>query len=87
LLKLLKNIRILEHCCRQWGMVENRSKIWKQPSTKLIVILSSLGTPIDLRRIIKINKPSTRIYYELDEIAKPNLSEILSGFMKKHGLK
>jgi predicted GTPase len=46
-----------------------------------------IGTPIDLRRIIKINKPSTRIYYELDEIAKPNLNEILSEFMKKHGLK
>ena len=46
-----------------------------------------IGTPIDLRRIIKINKPSTRIYYELDEIAKPNLNDILSGFMKKHGLK
>jgi predicted GTPase len=46
-----------------------------------------IGTPIDLRRIIKINKPSTRIYYELDEIAKPNLSEILTGFLKKHGLK
>ena len=46
-----------------------------------------IGTPIDLRRIIKIKKPSTRIYYELDEIAKPNLNEILTGFMKKHGLK
>ncbi len=46
-----------------------------------------IGTPIDLRRIIKINKPSTRIYYELDEIAKPNLNEILSEFLKRHGLK
>jgi predicted GTPase len=46
-----------------------------------------IGTPIDLRRIIKINKPSTRIYYELDEIAKPNLNDILTSFMKKHGLK
>jgi predicted GTPase len=46
-----------------------------------------IGTPIDLRRIIKIKKPSTRIYYELDEIAKPNLNEIIAGFLKKHGLK
>jgi len=45
-----------------------------------------IGTPIDLRRIIKIKKPSTRIYYELDEIAKPDLHEILTGFLKKHGL-
>ena len=43
-----------------------------------------IGTPIDLRRIIKINKPSTRIYYDLEEVAKPDLNEILSGFLKKH---
>jgi len=46
-----------------------------------------IGTPIDLRRIIKFNKPSTRVQYDLDEIAKPDLNEILNGFMKKHGLK
>jgi predicted GTPase len=46
-----------------------------------------IGTPIDLRRIIKIKKPSTRVYYELDEIAKPNLNEILDSFLKNHGLK
>jgi predicted GTPase len=46
-----------------------------------------IGTPIDLRRIIKINKPSTRVRYDLDEIAKPDLSEILDEFLKKHGLK
>jgi len=45
-----------------------------------------IGTPIDLRRIIKINKPSTRVYYELDEIAKPNLNDILHAFMQKHNL-
>jgi predicted GTPase len=45
-----------------------------------------IGTPIDLRRIIKINKPSTRVRYELDEIAKPDLHDILSDFVKKHGI-
>lgn len=43
-----------------------------------------IGTPIDLRRIIKINKPSVRVRYELDEIAKPDLNEILMNFFKKH---
>ncbi len=43
-----------------------------------------IGTPIDLRRIIKINKPSTRVTYELDEIAKPDLQEILTKFLEKH---
>ncbi len=46
-----------------------------------------IGTPIDLRRIIKINKPSTRVRYDLDEIAKPDLHDILEEFMKKYGMK
>ena len=28
-----------------------------------------LGTPIDLRRVIKINKPATRVYYDLKEVS------------------
>ncbi|NLJ58004.1 MAG: GTPase [Tissierellia bacterium] len=46
-----------------------------------------IGTPIDLTRIIKINKPSTRVHYELDEITSPNLNEILEDFIKEHNLK
>ena len=36
-----------------------------------------IGTPIDLKRIIKINKPSQRVRYELQEIGRPNLEDIL----------
>lgn len=43
-----------------------------------------IGTPIDLTRIIKINKPSTRVYYDLHEVTDPNLAEILGEFVKKH---
>lgn len=43
-----------------------------------------IGTPIDLRRVIKINKPSTRVKYDLAEITKPDLNDILSEFLKKH---
>jgi predicted GTPase len=45
-----------------------------------------IGTPIDLNRIIKIKKPNTRVYYDLQEIGSPNLEEILSDFVKKHKL-
>ncbi len=38
-----------------------------------------IGTPIDLRRIVKIEKPSTRVYYDLQEIGKPNLDELIRG--------
>ena len=36
-----------------------------------------IGTPIDLGRILKINKPSQRIRYELQEIGRPTLADIL----------
>jgi len=36
-----------------------------------------IGTPIDLRRIIKITKPSVRVYYDLQEIGKITLDDAL----------
>jgi predicted GTPase len=45
-----------------------------------------IGTPIDLNRIIKINKPNTRVYYDLQEIGRPNLTEVMDDFIKKHDL-
>jgi predicted GTPase len=40
-----------------------------------------IGTPIDLSRVISINKPHTRVYYELNEIDKPDLKAILKDFI------
>jgi predicted GTPase len=45
-----------------------------------------IGTPIDLTRIIKINKPSTRVYYDLQEIGHPNLEDVLEKFINRQGL-
>ena len=36
-----------------------------------------IGTPIDLTRIITIDKPSTRVRYELQEIGQPTLEDLL----------
>ncbi|MHC2994583.1 MAG: GTPase [Candidatus Atribacteria bacterium] len=44
-----------------------------------------IGTPIDLTRIIKINKKSIRVKYELQEIGRPNLEEVLSQKIKERG--
>lgn len=45
-----------------------------------------IGTPIDLNRVVKIKKPNTRVFYDLDEIGKPDLSEVLEEFLQKHNL-
>ena len=48
----------------------------KVPADTIVV-----GTPIDLTRIIKVNKPAVRVKYELQEIGKPTLEDII-GKMK-----
>ncbi len=43
-----------------------------------------IGTPIDLARVVNIDKPHTRVHYDLDEISKPDLRAILEGFVASH---
>jgi predicted GTPase len=45
-----------------------------------------IGTPIDLNRIIRIKKPSTRVYYKLQEIGQPDLDDVLDEFIRTHKL-
>jgi len=41
-----------------------------------------IATPIDLRRLMKIKKPTVRIRYELQEIGSPNLTEVIGEFLR-----
>ncbi len=45
-----------------------------------------VGTPIDLSRIVKISKPTTRVYYNLQEIGRPDLTDVLGEFIKQRNL-
>ena len=40
-----------------------------------------IGTPIDLRRIINIKHPCTRVTYDLQEVGHPTLDDILNPFL------
>ncbi len=42
-----------------------------------------IGTPIDLAGLLKINKPSQRVRYELQEIGQPTLADILKEKFQK----
>uniref|UniRef100_A0A7C4QXL0 GTPase n=1 Tax=candidate division CPR3 bacterium TaxID=2268181 RepID=A0A7C4QXL0_UNCC3 len=44
---------------------------------RMPVDLVIVGTPIDLRRIMKIKIPAVRVKYELQELGKPDLSDVL----------
>jgi predicted GTPase len=41
-----------------------------------------IGTPIDLRRVIELDKPALRVTYRLEEIGEPTLADVLA----EHGL-
>lgn len=45
-----------------------------------------IGTPIDLNRVIKINKPSTRVTYDLQSIGNPTLEYVVEEFLNKKGI-
>ncbi len=40
-----------------------------------------IGTPIDLRKLVKLNKPAVRVTYNLQEIGKPDLGDALERFL------
>ena len=44
-----------------------------------------IGTPIDLRRVITINKPTVRVKYELKVLGPISLEQILTDFLKRVG--
>jgi len=46
-----------------------------------------IATPIDLKRIVKINKPSVKVGYDLQEIGTPDLGQAVNDFIQKNNLK
>lgn len=42
-----------------------------------------IGTPVDLRRIMKITKQAVKLQYELEEITHPDLTEVLKPIIEK----
>jgi predicted GTPase len=41
------------------------------------------ATPIDLARLIKVNKPVVRVTYELEDMGAPTLKETINNFVEK----
>lgn len=54
-------------------MVKDLETTINSSNAELVVI----GTPIDLTRVLKLNKPAQRVRYELQEIGSPNVAEII----------
>ncbi len=43
-----------------------------------------VATPIDLARLLRLNKPSLRVGYEIEQHTRPGLGEILGDFSGRH---
>ncbi len=78
--------RHLENVLPAMGYGAEQMKELEETINKADVDAVVVGTPIDLTRIIKINKPSTRVRYDLQEIGRPDLEDVVKEFVEKHGL-
>lgn len=65
------------------GYGEKQTKELEETINRSDADLVVIGTPIDLTRVVKINKPYQRVRYELQEIGQPTLEEILKAKFKK----
>jgi len=58
------------------AQMEDLRKTIDASDCELVII----ATPIDLRRTIRLSKPALRVTYELQEIGKPDLDDVLARF-------
>ena len=65
------------------GYGEHQTRELEETIRNADVDMVIIGTPIDLTRIIKIDKPSQRVRYELQEIGQPTLEDILKAKFAK----
>ncbi|HDD60423.1 MAG TPA: GTPase [Euryarchaeota archaeon] len=68
------------------GYGEKQIKELEETINRVPADLVVAGTPIDLRRIVKVNKPVVRVRYELQEVGQINLEYVLDKFLTKKGL-
>ncbi len=77
----------LENVLPAMGYGKTQMQELEQTLNRAEVDAVVIGTPIDLGRVLKINKPNTRVRYDLQEIGRPNLEDVLQEFVKRHHLK
>jgi predicted GTPase len=47
-----------------------------------------VATPVDLGSLLRLNKPTLRVNYEIEEVTQPGLSEVISNFTERsHSVK
>ena len=65
-------------CCRRWATDASRWRTCARRSKRADADLVLIGTPIDLRKLIDLDKPALRVTYKLQEIGEPTLKDVLA---------
>jgi len=45
-----------------------------------------VATPVDLGRLLRLNKETVRLTYEIEPLGEPSPEQIIDGFIDKRGL-
>lgn len=64
------------------GYSETQMKELEETLNKIPADAIVLGTPSDLRRFLKLNKPAVRVFYEARDTSTPGLREIIQEFIR-----
>jgi len=62
------------------GYGEKQIKELEETINRSNADLVIVATPIDLTKVLRLNKPSLRVFYELQEIGTPTLEDVLKDF-------
>lgn len=77
----------LENVLPAMGYGERQMRELEETINRADCDLVVSGTPIDLNRVVKVNKKIVHVRYELQEIGRPNLEDVIEKFVKEKGLK
>ncbi len=65
------------------GYDETQQRELEETINRTACDLVLVATPVDLARLLRLNKPCVRVTYEIEELTKPDLREILVEFIAR----
>jgi predicted GTPase len=65
------------------GYGEQQMKELEKTINRIPAEVVILATPVNLGRFLKLNKPAVKVSYELKEVTKPNLNDIIDRFLHR----
>lgn len=81
--EVYKNFPHLGTVLPAMGYSQKQIKELEQTINKVNCDAVLIGTPFDIRNLLTITKPTAKVTYELREITKPNLEDVIKRYLRK----